>query len=181
MSSTIKLQTESVLQVPIYNYQQDFLFIVNGEKYMTNKFVADLLSNKISKIHQIDPTSSEYFITTHHKGNFKHILDLLEFNLINIDESEIEFITEIIDELGTDKIDLNIYTPEITIDNAINHISKQEKSKITYTGQILKEIDFLSSHFYELTEIQTQKLTKLSPSTLEQIISNKIQLFFVQR
>lgn len=177
MSSTIKLQTESVLQVPIYNYQQDFLFIVNGEKYMTNKFVADLLSNKISKIHQTDPTSSEYFITTHHKGNFKHILDLLEFNLVNIDESEIEFITEIIDELGTDKIDLNIYTPEITIDNAIKHISKQEKSKIAYTGRILKEIEFLSSHFYELTEIQTQELTKLSPSTVEQIVgSKKIEL-----
>lgn len=45
MVNLIKLQTESILQVPLHNYPRDFTFIVNGELFPTSRFHADLLSS----------------------------------------------------------------------------------------------------------------------------------------
>lgn len=77
--NTLKLLTQSILQVPIGNYEQDFTFIVNGKEFQANKIVADLLSTKISKQHLLDPTLNQLTINTRTFGNFQHILDLLNF------------------------------------------------------------------------------------------------------
>ena len=62
--NTIQLLTESILQVPILSFPKDFTFIVNNEDFQTSKLVACLLSSKISKINQIDPTICHYMINT---------------------------------------------------------------------------------------------------------------------
>ena len=52
----IKLQTDSLLHVPLHKYTNDFTFIINSKKYETSSFYADLLSPIISSRHLIDPT-----------------------------------------------------------------------------------------------------------------------------
>lgn len=89
MSVSIKLKTESILRVPLNNYPQDFTFDVNGQLFQTSKIIADLLSSKIAKIakiHQSDPTISEYTIITKSRGNFTNFLELCLFNEKEISE-----------------------------------------------------------------------------------------------
>lgn len=173
MNSTIKLQTESILHVPFNNYQKDFLFLINNEEFATTKFIADILSPKISKYHKIDPTINLYSLTTNSKGNFQNILDLLDFNLRCIDEEEIPFIIEIFENLEIDKIDIQINTPEISINNVIHQIKEHEKAKFFYSKKLTAEIDFLSSHFYELKEDQVNDLLEMNTDTIENVIRNK--------
>lgn len=60
----IQLQTSSILNAPLYNYDKDFTFIVNGKEYNTYRIISDLLSSKISNIHKTDPTYSFICINT---------------------------------------------------------------------------------------------------------------------
>lgn len=171
--SSIQLQTDSILQVPLQSYNQDFTFIVNGERYQTNKVSADLLSTKISKMHQIDLTISEYSITTRAQGDFQFVLGLLKFNQENIPETQYPFLSEIIDHLGTEKVTVNIPTKEIKMENVIDLLLLHEKSRFFFKKNFLSEIDFLSEHFYEIQENQKEELFKLSKDTLEKVINNE--------
>lgn len=119
MINTILLQTNSILQVPLNNYKSDFTFIVNNTEFLSTKLAADLISPKISKLHQVDITIDEYSINTKNQGNFQTFLDLLTFKSQKISESEIPFISEIIEELQTEKIDINIFTPEMNLNNIV--------------------------------------------------------------
>lgn len=49
MIDSVKLQESSILHVPFQNYENNFTFIVNNERFPTNRLVADLISPKISK------------------------------------------------------------------------------------------------------------------------------------
>ena len=171
MKNTIKLLTDSICHVPLHSYQHDFTFIVNNEEYKTNKIVADLLSPKISKIHQIDPTFNVYSINTRSKGDFQLIFDLLSFNSIDLSDSNINFISEIMDNLEAERIDITIPDTELTVKNVIELIKKHEKSLI-YQKYLIKEIDFLSEHFYELDPKQINKLYDLQDQCIINIINN---------
>lgn len=50
----IKLHTGCSINIPFQNYEKDFSFIVNGKEFKTTKFIADMLSPKISKYHLND-------------------------------------------------------------------------------------------------------------------------------
>ena len=173
MTSRIKLQTESVFQIPLGNYPADFTFIVNGENYETNKLAADLISTKIATIHRSDPTLSEYSITTTSKGSFNTFLRLLTFEDQPISENEIAFISEVVEKLGTEKIQINIATVEISLDNVFELLNLHIKNPIFYSNQISQEIEFLSVHFYELNDTLINKAIKLDYTIIEKIISNE--------
>lgn len=176
MSFPIKLQQESILKVPIINYQHDFTFIVNDEIYQTNKLVADLLSTKICQLHQVDPTVNEYYINTKSKGNFQNILSLATFEPIDFSITDKNFVLEIIDQLSIESAELPGLTIELTIDNVIELIKEHEKSPSLFPKELDREIDFLSTHFNEIQDHQDE-LFELSDITLERIINNeKIKL-----
>ena len=67
--------------IPIDKYDQDFTFVVDGKKYSTPRFVADLLSPKIRKLHFTDASINEFVITTDSQSSQEdHFSDFL--NLI---------------------------------------------------------------------------------------------------
>lgn len=175
MNNSIKLRTDSILQIPIQNYQKNFTFIVNGKKYETNIFVADLISSKISKIHQADPTINEYFINTQSNGDFNNVLQLINFESKSITDEELPFVREIIEDLCTEKIDININieNQERSISNSIQLIKIYEIFQFFYSTEYSKEIDFISEHFYELKEEELQELSELRYDTVVNIINNK--------
>ena len=173
MTCVIKLKKSSILQVPFHIYQKDFTFIINGERIETNKFVADLLSPKISKIHVNEPTFSEYSITTRSKGNFQNILNLIKFGDLEINETEIPYLSEIVDQLGIEQISINIPSIEITCDNVIGMIKEHAQTKYFYKSNLENEIDFVSEHFSELNSEQIEDLMKVGDDILEQIIGNE--------
>lgn len=120
MSSTnqIQLHTDCILNVPIQSYDE-FTFIVNGEEFKTTRLVSDLLSKKISQIHQNEPTLCEYIINTRSKGNFSLIIKLASFQRLSIPDNELQFVREIIELLDNDSIIMNDdeSQQEITLDN----------------------------------------------------------------
>lgn len=158
------------MYIHLSKYEDDFTFIVNGEKFPTSRLFAELLSPKISDLRIQDPTICEYHINTKTKGNFNGILELKNFNLIQMKT----FILEILAELGTTSRDVYIESnkEEISIDNVINRISMHENKEI-FAKNYNEEIEFVSSHFTEMNEKKKSEMKKLSNYSLWNIINNE--------
>ena len=172
------LDTSSIMNVPLRIYD-DFVFIVNGKEFKTTKLISDLLSPNICKIHSIDPILSEFNIHTQQKGDFSYVLNLLDFDQQSIPETEIEFISEVLEILGNNKISVTNSQEqvEVTIENVFSLIKKHEQFPIFYKIPLQNEIEFAASHFYELEEKQLQEIDNLTMETIERIVSSsKIQL-----
>lgn len=174
MQNLIKLQTNSVLQVPFQNYEKDFTFIVNSAKFETSIFQADLLSSTISKIHSTDPTVKEFSINTENSGDFDHILKLLNFNEEIISEDEIPFIIEIIEILGI-KINLKIQNnsnDEINISNILFRIRNNQKHPQLLSKQLERDIEFFASHFNEIKDELLKQIEEKHFEIEEFVIEN---------
>ena len=128
MSTKVQLQVSSVLHLPIQDYQQDFVFIVNNMQFYTSRIAADLLSPKIAQLHQVDPTTTSYLINTKASGDFNAILSLITFKDIEIKEKDIPFFSEILNFLEISLHDIKVSTEEktnnskSTLDNLVHHL-----------------------------------------------------------
>ena len=175
--NSIKLQEASILQVPLKSYQDDFTFIVDNKEFHTRKYVADLLSPIISKQHLIDPTLDQFVINTGEEGDFQQILDLINFEQVHIEDQTIPFLSSVLSQLKTEKIDIQIEEKEITMDNVFEQLKKHESNRQFYFSSFQKEIDFLSSNFYQIKENEERKFESFQVETLENIFNNpKLQL-----
>lgn len=175
----MQLKRSSILNVPINTYAEDFSFIVNGEEFKTSRLASDLLSSNISRIHKNDPTVDTFTIDTHYRGNFANILDLVNFKEVQLPEKEIPFISEVIELLGSESIDIIelIKPTKITIDNVFSLIQKHEKYEKFYSKLLQEEINFVSSHFFEICEKKMDEIQELSIETLTSILkSPQLQL-----
>lgn len=66
--------------------------------------MSDILSPNICQIHKSDPTFNLFNIITQKSGDFSRFLQLANFKHVEIPFDEIEFITEIIEILGTEVV-----------------------------------------------------------------------------
>ena len=173
--SKILLEATNIKHVPFHTYDKDFTFIVNGEEFKTCRFFSDLLSSKISQIHNIDPIISQYTINTDHQGNFAHIMELNNFQEHKIDNDEFEFIIEVIEQLGNDSIkiikDDKSHT-EINEENIFSTLSNHMKHEKFYEKELNDERRYISTHFYELYPKHKTEFYQLSHSTLSEIIND---------
>lgn len=101
MNDSIQLQLKSILHVPLNKYEKDFTFIVNGERFQTSHFIADLLSPIISKYRFDDPTFHEFYISTQSKGDFQQFLNLINFEPQKITKLNQDYFFEILEKLGS--------------------------------------------------------------------------------
>lgn len=176
MKNYIKLQANSVKQVPLQNFEKDFTFIINSKKFETSSFVADLISPQISRLHSINPTTKEYVINTNSQGDFQKILNLINFDRNEIQEKDIPFIIEIFNKLGTNNIEFNIETKqeEITIDNAIEQLLEHQKYPQFFNLNLTKEVKFISTHFSEMQKKLIKEINEnnIDISIIEMIIGS---------
>lgn len=176
MSETtqIHLKTSCILNVPFQTYNCDFSFIVNGKEFKTCQIISDLLSPNICKMHINDPTFNQFIINTKHRGDFSRILQLIQFTNITISKNELEFIYEVLEILGNQSI--NLTRPEetynLTLDNVIPNLKRHELFQWFYSKEIDQEVNFIASHFYELSEAQKKELFELNELTITKIVSN---------
>ena len=83
------INVKSIESIPFDKYEKNFTFIVNGKCYKTNRFIADILSPIVRKMHYTDETYSEFSFYTNDKNpdndNFESFLQLALFksNQIN--------------------------------------------------------------------------------------------------
>ena len=173
--TTMCLNTSCIKNVPFNIHYQDFSFFVNGDEFRTSPLVAELLSPSICKIRRVDPHIKTFTINTLHRGDFRYIFELLDFRPINIPSDELPFLIEVMESLDSNCIELEgtKNLTEITVNNALGLLLHHEKSPNFYSRQISEDIDFISSHFYELCEGNDDEFAKLSPDTLMQILGLK--------
>ena len=74
------------------------------------KSIKRVLSPKISKIHLSDPTINKFSINTRTKGDFQNFLNLQNFEETSLNENDIPFYNELIEELGIESFDFKIKT-----------------------------------------------------------------------
>ena len=172
MRNSIKLQTESVLQLPLQKYMNDFTFIVNSEKYETSSIVADLLSPIISSQHLIDPTIKEFNIITKTRGDFKKIIELSNFEEQDLREEDFSFIIEVFDQLGIEKVTINHKNDniEITNDNIFELIKNHQIHPKFYGYRIDQEIEYFASHFSELKDNLLKTINESDKEEIEDYI-----------
>ena len=70
-----------------------------------------------------------------------------------------------------DIIDSN--SEEINNENIISKTKWHEKYETIYSNLLEKDIEYISSHFYEIYETQAKEVETLLPTTIERIISNQ--------
>ena len=101
MLSSISLQVESILQIPLQSYEHDFTFIVNSKEFKTTSVYADLISPIIASKHLSDPTLDKYIINTNTPGDFNKVINLMNFQSQEFNEIDEKFIIEVFEQLGT--------------------------------------------------------------------------------
>lgn len=171
----IHLHPSTILNVPLHKYHKDFSFIINGVEFKTSYIIADMLSPVICRIHSTDPTIDTFTINTQEKGDFSKVLDLVNFKQQNITKKEIPFISEVIQILGNKSIEFDDknYKEQIKIDNVFDLIKEHENKDNFFSSQLSNEINFLSSHFYEICETNLDSFASISFETLFNIIDNE--------
>lgn len=178
MQNTTKMQlnTSTIMNLPIHNYNDEFTFIVNGEAFQTTCLISDLLSPNICKIHSVDPTLCQFIINTKEKGHFSYILNLIKFDPIEFPLNEISFITEVIELLGNNSIELidKINPPQITKENVFQLLDKHKKNEKYYSKEMLNDINFIASNFVELYITHEKELSNISIDTLLRIVDNPL-------
>ena len=56
------LSSSNFTDLPFDKYAKDFIFVVNGKRYETSRFVADILSPQIRKYHFYDESHDTFII-----------------------------------------------------------------------------------------------------------------------
>lgn len=177
--SLFQFKFSSILNIPFHTYENDFSFLVNGRVFATSRIFSDILSPVISRIHSNDPTIDTFTINTAQQGDFSYILNLISLNKVDIPENELPFISEVIQILGIDSIDIFFeeQSTEITNDNVFSLLQVHERYPIFYSRLLSKEVNFVSMHFYDLCQNHNEQFLNLSLETLDKIINNdQIQL-----
>ncbi|KAK8867177.1 hypothetical protein M9Y10_010153 [Tritrichomonas musculus] len=168
--------------IPIDKYDQDFTFVVDGKKYSTPRFVADLLSPKIRKLHFTDASINEFVITTDSQSSqedhFSDFLNLIQHENKIIDLPLQHLYSTYFLKLGN--IDEYIrlsptFSEPLSIDNSVSRVKEiqkmyeEEGQLIAHDNQQIESIiSFISEHF---SEFSTDTLNKISVDDLEQILS----------
>ncbi|KAK8842759.1 hypothetical protein M9Y10_025623 [Tritrichomonas musculus] len=202
--SNFALSIESIKEIPFEKYDNDFTFVVNGKEYKTSRFFADFISPRIRQAHFVDKTINKYCFNTIAKTtkiDFSSILSLITFQPTNLNQREVDYFIDIFSALGNKRELLKLipqYNEEITTQNVFNRINKKQKYLQRFNSarypneqesekydeeasllmienqQINSEIDFVSTHFYEL---DIEKVKKIDSTILEEIIkSDKLML-----
>ena len=132
-------------RIDFHEFEKDFLFIVNGEIYQTNSFVANILSPNISQNYKEKVNISYYEINTKHQGDFNKIIEYGEMKKINISNEEMKYFIDIMKQLGNCQECAQFFEElqeDISYENVINRIL------------IKQELDIIFIHFIQ--NIQNQ-------------------------
>lgn len=172
----LQLKKDIFSNLSIENYEKNYTICVNGKDYKINRLFADLLSPRINSLHFTDPTNEKFMINTKTQGHFSKFLKLLNFEQIQFDETEIPFISEVTNILGNNYIQFAFQRQEdqseLTLSSSLSNLKKLELYEITNIYQAEKDIDFISTHFCELSEEEEEELIQLTPKIIERIFGH---------
>lgn len=126
-SFVFSLNLNNAKAIPFDKYEKNFTFIVDGRRYETSRFIADLLSPLICQFHYQDETIDEYIINTDinnaEKDYFSDFLKIINLNTITLNSTQRKYYSECFLHLGNfdECFSLHLmFYEEITVDNIID-------------------------------------------------------------
>lgn len=184
------LDIANFTDIPFQKYVNDFVFIVNGKRFPTNRVIADALSPIVRNLHYVDGSTNEFNISTSKKyqpfskkmksNNFKEFLNLAYFGEHELTPNLREEFSVYFYILGNIEEYLKLqpdFNKDLNINNAIERLSLIENvhskndAQADYRNDL---IEFIASNF---EFIDKTKLNSLSIDTVDEILcSEKLSL-----
>jgi hypothetical protein len=153
------LSINGLSHVPFKESRNDFEFIVGDTTYRCPSLIADFISPKIAALHSIDDTMKSFSIETADKnGYFESIVGLGRGQAVVVTERNCKIIVSISKELGNMEIYkqiLKVIEGDISIENVVERMNNLSEICCNYAS----EIEFASSHLYEISSSDIEKLT----------------------
>lgn len=173
------LGPDNLKDIPFNKYEKNFTFIINGKKHETSRFIADLFSPYVRKMHFIDETINKFYINNNELNDecFEEFLKLSSFNNFQLNSKERKLYSEYFYHLGNIEEYYRIQ-PEcygvLTTENAVERLISILNNSLKNTDEIdrcninfTKIIEFISIHF---EEIDKELVKKLPIDTIEEIL-----------
>ena len=184
------LNFEVIKGIPFEKYEKNFVFVVNGKGYFTNRFIADILSPIIRQYHCSDETIDEFHIsipntdTEPQNDYFTDFLQLVNFESIHTDGIRLKYYQEYFLQLGNIGCYYQILTlliDEMNQFNILDHLTQinlhlKNLKGMTFPDQqnpfsiFERMIKYAAEHFSELPH---EKLKETDSEILEEIFKNE--------
>jgi hypothetical protein len=168
-SFPISLTSKGLRKIPRAEHRNDFKFVVGEICYFCPYYVADFLSERISNLHEVDPTIDSFFVETKDlKKEFGAFVSLGYGEEIEVTESNRNFFCEVCKELQNSEFCemlINGIDECLTISNAVERFCLLRNGNFS----VEETIKFISSHF---SEIRRSDFDNLSYEEIEIIVSH---------
>lgn len=168
------LNIDAILQVPFDKYEKNFVFVVDGKKYYTTRFEADLISPLIRKMHFVDESLDSFIIDTRNQFQdcvFSDFLSLLSFKPHKVELKKqyfYKFLFALLENQEESEKYSLVLPDSITNENVLQRI--HEKQAYYHSIDVLyDEINFIAHNF---NEIDKNELSKLDIEIIRKIISS---------
>ena len=169
--NVLQLNTENFHNVHFNTLDNDFFFVVNHKIYPTNKIIADILSPKITLLHQTDKLLSTYEFQTQKQGDFSKLIEYVTNQKISLSDDEVNYFLEVFQTLGN-SLEFENICPEINEKIRLDNVFSKLKTKASLSLDCKNEIDFIAAHFEELYNKHHNDLIGLDESLIECIFKN---------
>jgi hypothetical protein len=149
-SFSIQLSLQGLSHIPDSQFRDTFEFVVGKRRFRCDPLMADFLSPKLSRLHEVDSALNEYVVqTADHRHHFSKFLSVARGESLSVDPSNAEFLSSLCRELENDELCQLLSDDDsksLTIDNIVARLY----SRRAFSGSANREMEFLARHFYKV-------------------------------
>jgi hypothetical protein len=164
--AAIRLSTKGFENIPISAYEENFTFLVGDAKYPCPSFVADFMSPRISQLHSIDLTVTEFRINAEDSEAFSQLFSMMRGRAMTVDSSNRLSLLSICRQLLNAELfhAINSQLPEeLTTENVLDRLKFLHAAQSDFQS----EVSFISAHF---DAFRDSDLCQLDFPVLQQIL-----------
>jgi hypothetical protein len=157
-ATSLTLSTEGLSRVPVSGSRSDFEFIVGEATYRCPSVIADFLSPVIADLHSMNETISHFVIDTKNsQSDFNSFFGLAHELPVIVTESNREFLESVCKELLNAELYEKI-TKAVGGELSVANVASRVKCLKEFGGNYKEEIEFLASHFHEISSSDIENL-----------------------
>ena len=165
------LSNRGLATIPWDFHENDFAFVVHRRRFCIPRFVAEMVSPKISRLRRCDASFLEYHLQTEIScKKFKRFLEMAKGGDLSIENDHVCYL-RLFMELENEELQRQMVSldapAEITVENVVSQLAmKREMGPAT---PVEPEVDFIAKHF---SEMPPTEIMKLSVDSLELVLAS---------
>jgi hypothetical protein len=165
----LKLSASGLGHIAASKSENDFSFVVGDERYDCPWFIANFVSRKVARLHEVDPSVRELSVETEDREHeFGTFLSLGRGIGVRVSESNRLFLLSLARELESFELYFAIQD-HLTDNHSISAFCADFRSSGSFDLVSDRAVDFLASHFFEIPSFHccyAHFITRL-PSSVE--------------